>query len=74
MIGNSLGLIWKGIKGFGLFWVDFIIGDSPEIAIGVVIILGVAFAIRSSEIGSAIVIPAAVILLFTFGVWRGRNR
>ena len=74
MIGKVFGLIWKGIRGFALFWVDFIIGDSPEIAVGVVIILGLSFAVRGSELASAIVIPGAAVLLLVFGVWHGRNR
>ena len=84
MIGKIFGLIWKGVKGFVLFWVDFIIGDSPEIAIGVVIILGIAFVLRSPpevvgvstppNVKAAIIIPAASVLLLIFGVWHGRNR
>ena len=74
MINKILTLIWKGIWGFVLFWVDFVIGDSPEIAIGVVIILGLAFIIRRSELAAAIGIPATVVLLLGFSVWHGRNR
>ena len=74
MISNAFGLVWKGIKGFALFWVDFIIGDSPEIAIGVAIIFGVSLAIHNSPVVAAFVIPAMAILLLIFGVWHGRNR
>ena len=74
MIGKAFGLIWKGIKGFALFWVDFIIGDSPEIAIGVAVIFGISLALHESPVVAAFVIPAAVVLLLIYGVWHGRNR
>ena len=67
-------IIWRGLKGFGAFWVDFLIGDSPEIAVGVVIILGLSFLVRGSPIASAIILPAAVVLLLAFSLMRGKSR
>ena len=67
-------LVWRGIKGFGAFWVDFLIGDSPEIAVGVVIILGISFIVRGSPLASAIILPVAVISLLTYSLWRGKKR
>ncbi len=67
-------LIWRGVKGFGAFWVDFLIGDSPEIAVGVVIILALSFAVKASPLASAIVIPGLVALLLIYSLWRGKKR
>ena len=66
--------IWKGIKSFVWFWQDFLVGDSPEIAVGVIIILGIAFGLHKSALASAIVIPVAVILLLSFSLLRGRRK
>ena len=65
-----LHLIWKGIKGFGMFWRNFLIGDAPEIAIGVVIILTITYLLRESHIVVEIILPLAVISLLTISVWR----
>lgn len=73
-MGKVFGVIWKAIKGFALFWVDFVIGDSPEIAIGVLLILGLAFLLHNSAILAAVIIPAATILLLVFSLWYGKNR
>ena len=45
-----LKLIWGFIKSFGLFWKDFLVGDSPELALGVIIILGVAYLLHNTGI------------------------
>lgn len=33
------------VRGFAMFWWDFIVGDSITLAIGVVIAVGLAFAL-----------------------------
>ena len=43
-----LKTIWKYTKSFLLFWQDFLVGDSPELAVGVLIILGTAYLLRKS--------------------------
>ena len=73
-MSKAFSVIWGAIKGFALFWVDFVIGDSPEIAIGVVLILGLALLLHSSAMLAAIFIPAAVVLLLVFSLWYGKNR
>ena len=34
---------WKAIRGFFAFWKDFLVGDSPVLALGVIIILAIAY-------------------------------
>ncbi len=65
-----LQTLWKGIKSFGLFWKNFLIGDAPEIALGVVLILGIAFASRGSVLIAGASIIVLVVLLMAFTVWR----
>ncbi len=74
MIAKVMRLIWKGIRSFLLFWQDFLVGDSPEIAIGAVVVLGLAFAVHRSPILAAFTIPAAIIVLLIFSMWLGKNR
>lgn len=69
-IEKTLGALRKGIKSFFSFWKDFLVGDSPVLALGVLIILGVAYLSR----GSAILAPAStiilVLVLMTFTIWQ----
>ena len=61
---------WKAIRSFFAFWKDFLVGDSPVLALGVLIILGVAYLLRGSPIlapGTAIIL---VLILITFTVWQ----
>lgn len=73
-IMNGLGMIGRGAKSFYLFWKDFLVGDCPEIAAGVVVILGIAFAVRTSAVAAALIVPGAVVLLLAVSIWHGRGK
>lgn len=53
----------KWLRGFGLFWYDFIVGDSVVLAIGgaATLVLGFVVARLGSAAAGQIVLPAAVI-------------
>ncbi len=58
-------------KSFFAFWQDFLIGDCPEVAVGVLAILGIALGLHSTGVLVAIIVPVAVLLLLAFSVRRG---
>lgn len=57
------------IKSFFGFWQDFLIGDSPEVAVGALVILGIAFGLHAS-LAAVVVVPVAVILLLVLSMLR----
>ncbi|MSP78873.1 MAG: hypothetical protein EXR67_04905 [Dehalococcoidia bacterium] len=61
------------VKAFGLFWWDFLVGDAPELALGVALILGIAFVTRGSPIGASVIVTAAIMALLAVSTWRGRK-
>jgi hypothetical protein len=65
-----LKTIWKYIKGFFLFWQDFLVGDSPELAVGVLIILGTAYLLRKSGDWDVAAVVALALILMIITVWR----
>jgi hypothetical protein len=67
---KTLRALWKGIKGFFAFWKDFLVGDSPILALGVVIILGVAYLLHGSAVLAPVVTIILVLVLMTFAVWQ----
>ena len=65
-----LKTIWKYIKSFLLFWQDFLVGDSPELAVGVLIILGAAYLLRKSGDWDVAAVVALALILMIITVWR----
>jgi hypothetical protein len=71
---NIFSLLWRGVRSFFLFWKDFLVGDSPELALGVLIILGVAYLLRNSRAVDVIIVIALVLTLAVATVWRKTRR
>jgi hypothetical protein len=62
--------IWKGVKGFFSFWKDFLVGDSPVLALGVVVILGVAYLLRGFVFLAPVTTVILVLALLVFTIWQ----
>ena len=67
---NEPGVLERGIKSFFSFWKDFLVGDSPVLALGVLIILGVAYFLRGSTVLAPLFAIVLVLVLMTFTVWQ----
>ncbi len=69
-----IAAIRKGIVAFGHFWWDFLIGDTPELALATGVIIAVAFLLAGSRWAGAIVLPLLATLFLFLSVLRGRRR
>ena len=60
------------LKGFAMFWWDFLVGDTPELFIAVVGVLAVIAGIRGAGHNSVavVVLPVLVIVALTLSVRR----
>jgi hypothetical protein len=67
---KTLRAIWKGVKSFFSFWKDFLVGDSPVLALGVIIILCVVYLLHGSAILGPVTAIILVLILMTFAVWQ----
>jgi hypothetical protein len=68
----SLGIRW--LRAFGRFWWDFLVGDTPELTLSVVAILGVT-ALLAHAVSSTVawvLLPALVLAALVLSLWRGR--
>jgi hypothetical protein len=67
-------VIARGLRAFGAFWLDFLIGDTPEIFIGVLVIVGGALLLRHDRVAglTAVIVLAVVVLVASAA--RGRKR
>jgi hypothetical protein len=71
---KPLAVRW--LHAFGAFWWDFLVGDTPELLIGVLVAIGVlALLVKASSLNAAAVggFPALVAVLLGGSVYRARQ-
>lgn len=60
--------VGRGLRGFGAFWWDFIVGDDWRVAAGVVVALAVTALIAGQRSWAWVVMPIAVLAILTASV------
>jgi hypothetical protein len=69
-------LLVRLAKGFAMFWWDFLVGDTPELFVTVVLTIGVV-ALLSEEghfnAAAVIALPALAIGALGLSLWRASN-
>jgi uncharacterized membrane protein len=60
----------SGLKSFGLFWYDFVIGDDWQVAAGIAVGLALTFWIGQVASFSWLLLPVAVLLLLPYSIRR----
>jgi hypothetical protein len=58
------------LESFGRFLWDFVVGDDWRIAVGVVLALAVTALVAGASVSAWWIMPAAVVVLLAFSVWR----
>ena len=59
---------------FGRFWWDFLVGDTPELALATGVIVGGGLPARRQPLGGAIILPLLAAVFLFVSVLRGRRR
>jgi hypothetical protein len=72
--GGPFGLLWRGLVVFGRFWWDFLVGDTPEIFVGVLATIGLVVLLRHDAGVALVVMPAAVTVVLVASLARSRLR
>jgi len=70
-------LLTRWLKAFGAFWWDFLVGDTPELLVGVLVAIGVvAVLVKASRLNTAAIwgFPALMIVLLVGSVFRRAKR
>jgi hypothetical protein len=60
----------RALRGFALFWWDFIVGDDWRIAAGVILALAGTAAIATTSVPAWWLVPIAVAALLAVSLWR----
>jgi hypothetical protein len=65
----------RWLKAFGRFWWDFLIGDTPELFVATLVILGVTAVLAKTVSTTAawVTMPILVTGALSVSVWRGRR-
>jgi hypothetical protein len=65
---------WRLLRAFGLFWWDFLVGDTPELAVATAALVGLAFLLAGNRIVAAILLPLVAAGFLFASTYRGRKR
>jgi hypothetical protein len=66
--------VTRALRAFGLFWWDFLVGDTPELALAVGVIVGLAFLLAGQHLVGAILLPSLAAVFLFVSTYRGRRR
>lgn len=67
-------LVVRGVKAFGKFWWDFLVGDTPELFLATGIIVALAFLIDGERLVGVILLPLVAAAFLLASTLRGRRR
>jgi hypothetical protein len=72
---ESAALPVRWLRAFGRFWWDFLVGDTPELFLATVLILGVTVILAKAVSTTAawVVMPVLVVAALVTSVRRGRT-
>lgn len=61
----------RGIARFGMFWWEFLVGDTPELTVGGLVVLGLALLLGAPHrIAGMVVVPLAVLVALSVSLAR----
>jgi hypothetical protein len=72
-VKNDSPLVVRLIKGFARFWWDFLVGDTPEIFVAVLVIIGVIALVSESghfNATAVVVLPVLAVLTLAASLLR----
>jgi len=76
-MGEPRGRLGRIAKGFAMFWWDFLVGDTPEITVAVIVILGVVAlvsVVAHANVVAYVSLPVLLVLALAASVDRARRR
>jgi hypothetical protein len=67
-----MNAVARGLRAFGRFWLDFLVGDTPELFVATLVVVGAALALASLHLLSIVVVPGVAIVAVVWSAARGR--
>ena len=69
-----MSTVARALRAFGHFWWDFLVGDTPELAVATGAIVGLAFLLAGNAGSGAILLPLVAAGFLFVSTYRGRKR
>ena len=69
-----MSTVTRLLRAFGLFWWDFLVGDTPELAVATAALVGLAFLLAGNRVAAAILLPLVAAGVLFASIYRGRKR
>jgi hypothetical protein len=66
-------LLTRSVRAFGLFWWDFLVGDTPELFVAVIAIVVLALLLRHHHNVDIVLLPVVTVLFLMASAFRGRR-
>jgi len=63
-------MIWKGIRAFGLFWYEFIVGDDWTVAAAVGLAIAATWGLAKAGVSAWWLLPIVVVVSLAFSIRR----
>jgi len=67
-------VVSRAVRAFGHFWWDFLVGDTPELALATGVIVALAFLISGERIVGVILLPLVAATFLLMRAFRARRR
>jgi hypothetical protein len=64
----------RALRAFGHFWWDFLIGDTPELAVATLVIVGLADVLHDLRLVATVALPVLAAVFLLVSTYRGRRR
>lgn len=65
--------VGRALRAFGRFWVDFLVGDTPELFVAMLVLVGLAFGLRHVRVAAVVCLPVLAAAFLLVSAWRGRS-
>jgi hypothetical protein len=76
-VSPAENIVLRLLKGFGRFWWDFLVGDTPELFVSTIILIGITFllgrGLHNSHVAT-VVLPIFVVASLALTVARSRPK
>jgi hypothetical protein len=69
-----MGALGRWVSAFGKFWWDFLVGDTPELFVGVLLVVATALLLRHDRAAAVAAVPLECAVLVVASAYRGRSR
>jgi hypothetical protein len=68
------GAVRRAASATVAFLVDFLVGDTPELFVAALVVVGAAFALAHAGAAGVVIVPAVAVLSVLWSASRGRRR